>query len=95
MITLDTVSSSEFEACLSEIFSLVLIDGKFPLKLAQVSPLGGASPESKRKPFSITLKAEHPIRLPQGIYRLENDNLGSFEVFLVQTTPTEAEAVFN
>lgn len=95
MISLDTVSSAEFEACLQEIFHLVVSDGKFPFTLSQVSPLGTVVPEAKRTPFSVTFLAATPIRLPQAIYRLENEKLGTLDVFLVQISPTEVEAVFN
>lgn len=95
MITLDTVTVSEFEARLHEIFSLVVSDGKFPLELARVTPLGGSHGEAKRKPFSILFKAPHPIRLPQGIYPLENDVMGIIEIFIVQTSHTELEAIFT
>ena len=95
MISLDTISRSEFEARLHEIFSLVLHDGTFPLTLAQVRGAGTGMPEAKREPFALTFKAEKPIRLPQGIYRLQNETLGTLDLFLVQTSPTEAEAVFN
>jgi len=95
MIAVDTVTRGEFEACLHEIFSLVLKDGTFPLELTGVRPLGGSQPEAKREPFGIILKAGKPIRLPQGTYRLETPRLGALDLFLVQISPTEAEAIFN
>ena len=95
MIAIDTVARGEFEACLQEIFSLVLADGAFPLALAEVRGLGGALPEAKREPFGIIFKAAKPINLPQGTYRLEHPRVGSFHLFLVQVSPTDIEAIFN
>lgn len=95
MISLDTVSRSEFEARLQEIFALVLSDGKFPLTLAEVRYLGGSAPAAKREPFALTLKADKAIKLPQATYTLENETMGTMELFLVQISPTEIEAVFN
>lgn len=95
MISLDTISSSEFEACLQEIFSLVLSDGKFPLQLDKVSLVTGSHPDAKRAPFTLTFKSAHPIRLPQSIYTVEHERLGAMEIFLVQSSPTEVEATFN
>ena len=95
MLSLDTVTSADFEARLHETFHLVLHDGKFPFELVGVRPLGAAGPDAKRKPFAITLRANQPIRLPQATYRLENETLGALELFLVQHAPNEVEAVFN
>jgi hypothetical protein len=95
MLSLDTVTSTDFEARLHETFHLVLHDGKFSFELVAVRPLGGAAPGAKRKPFAITLRASQSIRLPQATYRLENEVLGPIDIFLVQHAPAEVEAIFN
>jgi hypothetical protein len=95
MIALDTVSSGEFEACLHEKFSLPAADGKVLLELASVTVLTGGKPGAKRAPFSLIFKTDTPIRLPQGIYRLEHEKLGPMELFLVQVAPTDFEAIFS
>jgi hypothetical protein len=95
MLSLDTVTSADFEARLHETFHLVLHDGKFPFELVAVRPLGSAGPDARRKPFAITLRANQSIRLPQSTYRLENEMLGALDIFLVQHAPNEVEAVFN
>jgi len=95
MLSLDTVTSADFEARLHETFHLVLHDGKFPFQLVAVRPLGSAAPGAKRTPFAITLRAAMAIQLPQATYRLENEIMGALDVFLVQHAPAEVEAVFN
>jgi hypothetical protein len=95
MLALESVTAAQFEPCLRQTFRLVFSDGSFPLELAQVCPLPRAAGVGNREPFALTFKAAQPIRLPQGIYRLENDQLGLLEVFLVQVSPAEVEAVFN
>ena len=54
---------------------------------------------AKRDPFSIYFKGKPGLRLSQGIYRLENEEFGAMEVFLVQlsdgTEGSEFEAVFG
>jgi hypothetical protein len=95
MLSLDTVTSADFEARLHETFHLVLHDGKFPFELIAVRSLGGSAPGARRAPFAITLRAAKSIRLPQATYRLENESLGPLEIFLVQHAPAEVEAIFN
>lgn len=95
MIALDTVAPSQFEARLQETFFLVLKDGKFPLQLVEVRHLRKPSPDAPRQPFATLWRSATPIRLPQATYRLENEQLGAMDVFLVQITPTDIEAIFN
>ena len=94
-MALDTVTRGEFEACLHEIFSLVLKDGKFPLELAKVAAAGSAAPGAKRDPFSITFRAAQPVRIPQSSYVLEHERLGQMEIFLVPISATDLQAVFS
>jgi hypothetical protein len=95
MISLDTVTHADFEACLHETFDLLLVDGTFPLKLTALRKLGSPAPGAKRDPFALTFQSAKPIRLPQGTYQLKNDHIGEMEIFLVQHEPTEVEAIFS
>lgn len=95
MLSLNNVTQAQFEARTQETFQLILKDGSWPLKLVQVRPAGSAAPTAIRPPFALTFRSETPIRLPQAIYRLENAHLGPMEIFLVQSSPTEVEAVFS
>ncbi len=49
--------------------------------------------------FSLLFGGPREPQLPQGLYRLENERMGSFEIFLVPVDLTEEgyqyEAVFN
>jgi hypothetical protein len=95
MLSLNTVTRENFEAHSQEMFQLVLKDGTWPLQLVKVSGAGTAAPNAPREPFALTFRSATPIRLPQGTYRLENDKLGAMEIFLVQSSPTDVEAVFS
>ena len=57
-----------------------------PLTLAEAAPLqlGAARPDI-RLPFSLTFLAKDPRVLPQRTYRMEHDDLGVLEIFLVPT----------
>jgi hypothetical protein len=98
MLELDKVECEQFAACLNEDFEIVFSDGTLPLKLSEAKPLG-ARPESIREPFALTFLGRAGLRLPQGIYKMRNANLGEMEVFLVQLatdqTGSSFEAVFN
>jgi hypothetical protein len=98
MLELDKVECEQFAACLNQDFEIVFSDGTLPLKLSEAKPLG-ARPESIREPFALTFLGRAGLRLPQGIYKMRNANLGEMEVFLVQLatdqTGSSFEAVFN
>jgi hypothetical protein len=95
MISINTVTRVQFEVYKQEIFQLVLKDGSWPLTLVNVRPSGSRAPEATRDPFAVTFRSASAIRLPQATYRLENDKTGPLEIFLVQSTPTDLEAVFS
>jgi hypothetical protein len=68
--------------------------------LAEAVRLGDPAMPGGRVPFSIVFRGSiGPGILPQRIYRLEHDALGSFELFLVPLEPdaqgTRYEAVVN
>jgi hypothetical protein len=98
MLDLATVRCEQFTACLNQDFEIIFTDGTLPVKLSEARPLG-VRPESIREPFSLTFVAGRPLRLPQGIYRIRNLQLGEMEIFLVQVaadqTSSTFEAVFN
>ena len=98
MLDLATVRCEQFAACLNQDFEIVFSDGALAVKLSEARPLG-TRPESVREPFALTFVASRPLRLPQGIYKLRNAQLGEMEIFLVQTavdqTSSTFEAVFN
>jgi hypothetical protein len=64
-------------------------DGTQPLAVELVevtdltSPGGAGTSKRDRAPFSIVFRGPRELALPQRIYRIEHDDLGSFELFLV------------
>lgn len=98
MLELDKVECAQFAACLNQDFQIVFPDGALVLKLSEARPLG-SRPESVREPFALTFLGRAGLRLPQGIYKMSNAQLGEMEIFLVQIaadkTSSTFEAVFN
>jgi hypothetical protein len=94
--TIDT-----FRPRLGELFHIVLDDGgHLPTKLTAVDP-SGASPAagSARTPFSLVFHTVPGVVLPQRIYRMQNETMDSFELFLTPLGPddrgTRFQAVFT
>ena len=58
-----------------------------------------AHPGPRSQPFSLYFRGPYPPVLPQQIYRLEHDRMGTLEIFLVPIGPDAQgmryEAVFN
>ncbi|EDY17377.1 conserved hypothetical protein [Chthoniobacter flavus Ellin428] len=93
------VTVETFAPVVGHIFEAVFTDGRLPLTLAEARPLGSARAPGARAPFALTFQGRPKLRLPQGIYRLENTSLGTMEIFLVQVADaaggSQFEAIFN
>jgi hypothetical protein len=69
-------------------------------ELTEVTSRGsGNVPEGKREPFSLLFNSPGDTVLPQKIYRIEHDGIGTFDLFLVPIHKDEHgvqyEAVFT
>jgi len=99
MLDLATVTADTFTPLIGQTFEAVFSDGRLPLSLAEVRPLGAARLGAPRAPFALTFHGDAKLRLPQHIYRLEHPALEAAEMFLVQISgdanATKFEAVFN
>ncbi len=99
MLDLATVRREEFVACLGQDFEIVFSDGSLPVKLSEANQWGPDQPANIRQPFALVFRADRNLRLPQGIYKMRNAQLGEMEIFLVQVaadkTGSTLEAVFN
>ena len=98
MLDLAKAQCADFAACLNQDFQIVLTDGTLPVKLSEAR--AREAPEgATRDPFTLTFRGSPQLRLPQGIYKLTNAQLGEMEIFLVQIAADAAsstfEAVFN
>jgi len=97
---LDQLQASDFTPYLHDRFILHTgAASPSEAELIQVTELGAAAPNAKRPPFSIVLRGPKDKRLPQMIYKVQHDKLGTFETFLVPIGVEEKgyhyEAVFN
>ncbi len=72
------------------------------VELISATGLGGSAGEEtpgRRQPFSIVFRGPGEILLPQRIYRMEHEEIGAFDLFLVPIGPDEKglryEAIFT
>ena len=97
---LDKLKSSDFEPYRHQKF-LIHVGEAAPreAELLQVTELGAAGPNAQRKPFSLIFRGPRERRLPQRIYKVQHEQLGEMEIFLVPVAVDEKgyqyEAVFN
>ncbi len=97
MIALDQLTCAQCEPCIGQPFTCSV--PVFALTLAEAVVLGAARPGVGRAPFSVRFHGAPSLRLPQQVYRLENAQLGTLDIFVVQTgadaQASHFEAIFN
>lgn len=95
---LDQITSSDFRPHLGSEFRITFPDGVYTLTLSEVKDLKPWE-EQKRLGFTLTFRGQSKAILPQGMWGLQHDDLGSLELFLVPMQPDQEgplyEAVFN
>jgi len=94
------LTEKEFSRHLNSRFKLILPDQKLELELIEVKVyLPQANEQGEMERFSIFFDGPGNIYLPQRLYRLEHEQMGEFELFLVPISGNEKgfryEAVFN
>jgi hypothetical protein len=98
---LESFELGTFEPHLGESFRIQKVDSSWAeVTLIEATALGeGALAEGLRAPFSIVFRGPQNPLLPQRTYRVEHENLGAFELFLVPIGPDgegmRYEAVFG
>ena len=101
---MESLDITTFAGRVGEVFRIML-DGTTAIetRLIAAAPApagwGSAVRTDGRLPFSLMFRAPPGTRLPQRIYRLEHDELGMLELFLVPIGPDADgmcyEAVFS
>jgi hypothetical protein len=90
MPDLENLTVADFEPLIHERFRMAT---QFDVELVDVTEIprepGG------RAPFSLVFEGGPTPPLPQGIYSVEHDDLGTLEIFLVPLAADRYEAVFT
>jgi hypothetical protein len=97
---LDKLGQGDFEARRGEAFRLTLPGVVVVLELIEVTAHPYLPPDpNRRRGFSLLFRGGGPGHVPQGTYRLENQAMGTLDLFLVPLGPRDGamayEAVFN
>ena len=94
---LENLTKESFLPRLNQSFRLTSVEPPLELRLVEVEARWGKGPT--REPFSLVFVGPADPVLPQRIYRLEHDELGALELFLVpvgrDAAGTRYEAAFN
>ena len=94
MRSLESLSVADFAALHGDRFQIVPGDSpSFEVELVEVTEI--AREPGGRAPFSLVFQGGPTSPLPQRIYRVEHDELGPLEVFLVPVASDHYEAVFT
>lgn len=96
---LDKLTLDDFQPLVEDTFSVRAGDQATDFRLVAAQPMGEGRSNGKRAPFALTFQAPPEVSPVQGLYRLEHEELGTLEVFLVPVAGdqegTDFEAVFN
>jgi hypothetical protein len=91
-----------FTGCLGSKFRLHVDSGTFvEVELIETTTLRRNPPGvgAKREPFSIVFRASKDFLVPQKIYKLQHEKVGTLEICLVPIGPDQQgmryEAIFN
>lgn len=96
---LDKLTLDDFQPLLEERFSVHSGDRSAEFRLVSAQRVGHGRTNGKRAPFALTFQAPPEVKPVEGTYRLEHEELGTLEMFLVPVAGdqegTDFEAVFN
>ena len=94
---LENLTKESFDSHLGSSFRLHAEDSIVEVRLVECRSL--SETDRKREPFSIVFRAPMETGLPQNTYRLEHDEMGSLDLFIVPIGPDSEgmryEAVFT
>jgi hypothetical protein len=90
-LKLELLTDRDFSPHSGSPFGLRLTDSAaLMLTLREVTPFGRDAPP-QRRPFSLLFAGPKAPALPQKIYALQHEALGTFEIFLVPIRETAEE----
>ena len=100
--SLETLTVDVFQPRVGETFRIRShADSEIEAELIEARALGGGPSRApsetprKRTPFSLSFRTSLTAPLPQSIYEVAHDELGSYEIFLVPVGPDGKGMVYE
>lgn len=89
-----------FRPRLGEQFRIQATDQRsIDVELVEANPLGSNTATPRGQPFSLVFRAAGGEQVPQRIYRVEHEQMGAHDIFLVPIGPDRGgmryEAIFT
>jgi hypothetical protein len=88
---LERLTVDDFAPAVGEVFVVRAAEvGPLDLELTSALTQGGRpaiGPDGVRSPFALHFRGPREPVLPQAIYRLDHESLGTLEIFIVPTGP--------
>ena len=100
---LESLQSSDFTPLLNQTFRIrTAANELLDVELVEVTEMGsgtaGCGNAPERRPFSIVFRGPMDVLIPQNIYEIEHEKLGTISLFMVPIGPDQKgmryEAVF-
>ena len=97
MKDLKDITHEDFEACMSDVFTVKIEGDEGPeLELIEVKTFGEADPNANtRQPFSLLFRGPMEPVLPQRLYDLEHSEQGETMLFLVPIGPDDKGMLYD
>ena len=100
--SLESLTVDVFQPRIGETFRIhPRADSEIDAELIDARALGGgptrahAETSRRRVPFSLSFRTSFTVPLPQQIYEVAHDELGSYEIFLVPVGPDGKGMVYE
>jgi hypothetical protein len=93
---LEALTADDFRPHVGSTFRATNVEPEsVDLTLSEVTVYPGQPDAPRADPFSLMFTGPAGVALPQHIYDLAHEAMGTLQIFLVPTAPGEYEAVFN
>src|SRR3954451_4954265 len=87
---LDRLTDADFAPHQGQLFRVVAAEEGPPFEVQLIEVAESDAPGPAHHQFSLVFRGGPDAPLPQRIYRVEHDDLGALEIFLVPIGPDEA-----
>jgi hypothetical protein len=88
--SLETLTAEDFRGIAGDRFLVTGPADPAEVELVEISESAAGARDGFRAPFSLLFRGPLTPVMPQGIYRMEHEGIGAFDVFIVPVGPAPA-----